>query len=615
MQDQHFLIGIFQFWQILQHIFAPLTCSRPTCADLFSGLSVSGWLPRLWGGAFTLFWHNLFHTWCNRINTGLFVAEWLPENGTLKIWDQTLLANILVQNTLPKRHFLLTGLFSAGWLPIHFRWYNSRAPFSFGHLTYRFWHLQSLIPGLFTAGWLPIQRGLRTGGILLACIYWIHCILLRCLSDLLPGLYTAGWLPNLGGLCAFTQTFDNYLIPGLFTVGWLPPFGIDTFAVHQFCNRLILVHPWRTVPGQQTEGWLPFLIYSLGDLVQRITYLWQPHTLSGLFTAGWLPILIACGGFATLWFSGLFTEGRLPFCPGGAGDSNNFARCINVFTAACSSSCTLAILPLLQQLRQVVFDTTFCTVTIETAPSRLPPFLYFNTNLFLIILSGLFHEYNWPIQYKDTEHLLAALALVFVGVWRHIFDSTFGVFGTTSDHIPGPKSRHHRKISRLALLCTGLLLLNMHNSACDGGEGCDRQPWAIAEADQQWLQQLTKPAAKPHGTRPSMCFGTPERPYAHPKVVKRSLLRATRRAQATGGAWYHGQYLQIQDFPPAPTEGSNNVLIPDSATAPSRAYQSGALSSPATSNSHLESGGTCCGSAGRTSSLGPPAAGRCGTSP
>ena len=549
MREPHFIIGIFQLWQILQHTF-PLTCSRLTCVDPFSGLSVSGWLPRLRGGAFTLIWHNHFNTWCNRINAGLLVAGWLPTNETLTTWDHTLWVNFLVQNILPKRLFLQTGHFPEGWLPILFRWYNSRAPFSFGH-TYSFWHLQSLTPGLFTAGWLPIQRGLRTGDSLLACIYWIHCTLLWYLCDLLPGLFTAGWLPNLGGSYNFIQTFDKNLIPGLFTVGWLPPFGIDIFTVQQFCNRLILFHPWRTISGPHTEGWLPFLIYSLGDLVQRITILWQPHTLSGLFTAGWLPIFIACGGFAALWFSGLFTEGWLPSCPGGAGDSNDFARCYNVFTAACSSSCTLATLPFLQPLRQAEFDTIYCTATIVTTPSSLPPFLYFNINIFLIILSGLFHVYNWPLQYQDTAHLLAALALVFVGVWRHIFDSTPGVFGTTSDHIPGPKSRHHRKISRLALLCTGLLLLNMHNSACDGGEGCDRQPWAIAEADQQWLQQLTTPAAKPHGTRPSMCFGTSERPNAHPKVVKRSLLRATRRAQATGGAWYHGQYLRTHDFPPA----------------------------------------------------------------
>ena len=66
-----------------------------------------------------------------------------------------------------------------------------------------------------------------------------------------------------------------------------------------------------------------------------------------------------------------------------------------------------------------------------------------------------------------------------------------------------------------------------------------------------WTDHLTSYAdVKQHGTQPPMrnrAQITPK-PKPHPKVVKRSLHRAQRRAQAQGMTWYRGRCMLPDDF-------------------------------------------------------------------
>jgi len=82
------------------------------------------------------------------------------------------------------------------------------------------------------------------------------------------------------------------------------------------------------------------------------------------------------------------------------------------------------------------------------------------------------------------------------------------------------------------------------------GEGCIPS-MGDAETSQSWTAILnTLPDVKQHGPRPPKCARAPMqlKPQKASQVVKRSLFRAQRRAEALGMTWYKGQCLTPKDF-------------------------------------------------------------------
>ena len=72
-----------------------------------------------------------------------------------------------------------------------------------------------------------------------------------------------------------------------------------------------------------------------------------------------------------------------------------------------------------------------------------------------------------------------------------------------------------------------------------------------AETSPDWTQILQSlPDVKQHGPQPEMCVSTPMALNLRQasKVVKRSLLRAQRRAECFGMTWYRGKCLTLADF-------------------------------------------------------------------
>ena len=115
----------------------------------------------------------------------------------------------------------------------------------------------------------------------------------------------------------------------------------------------------------------------------------------------------------------------------------------------------------------------------------------------------------------------------------------------------GPKSRRCVARQRLGWLLLALLgyylTLTMQHSR---GEGCGLAMKAteVPHPTHQFLEIGTKP----HGTRPPACESTPAGPataFGHmSQVTKRSLLRAYKRAQQQGMAWYRGQHYTVADL-------------------------------------------------------------------
>ena len=115
---------------------------------------------------------------------------------------------------------------------------------------------------------------------------------------------------------------------------------------------------------------------------------------------------------------------------------------------------------------------------------------------------------------------------------------------------PGPNSGRSRQqvFSRFFLFCL-LMLAMMNNNVWNGGEGYISEPCGDVGANTQWTQMFLSQSAKPHGTRPSMCYGTTMDHGTHNKIAKRSLKRAIRRAHNYGSTWYQGRLMQLKDFP------------------------------------------------------------------
>lgn len=119
---------------------------------------------------------------------------------------------------------------------------------------------------------------------------------------------------------------------------------------------------------------------------------------------------------------------------------------------------------------------------------------------------------------------------------------------------PGPKSRRGLKISATAfsLGCSFSIALSwifyMDTFSGHRSEGCGLA-METTEAPPHWCSVLHNiQGAKPHGLQPQMCGGTPFRLGTASKVVKRSILRAHKRAIINGVAWYRGKAYTAEDF-------------------------------------------------------------------
>ena len=116
----------------------------------------------------------------------------------------------------------------------------------------------------------------------------------------------------------------------------------------------------------------------------------------------------------------------------------------------------------------------------------------------------------------------------------------------------GPTSRHSfarffQGLWFFRLTLNLLLLLQM--------QSCWGEGWSPAVGAPEVFFPVAKDTSqktKQHGEQPPMCFGTPAGPEtewrATPKVAKRSLMRAHRRALQTGSAWYRGRHYDLADF-------------------------------------------------------------------
>ena len=186
-------------------------------------------------------------------------------------------------------------------------------------------------------------------------------------------------------------------------------------------------------------------------------------------------------------------------------------------------------------------------------------------------------------------HLLANWALVLHKIFYWLFDlgptwwlfdrlqvtlpcnSVLPSWDHTPGRSPGPKSGRSRHCGfcnffTICLLATSLL----HQMVWNGGEGCISEPCGDAEADLQWTHGFYHHAAKLHGTKPTMCYGTQVCPGAYPKTVKRGYIRAIKRAQKLGCTWYKGRMMQLDEFPRALLDKMDPTGLPLESSTPSK---------------------------------------------
>ncbi|CAL1151582.1 unnamed protein product [Cladocopium goreaui] len=134
----------------------------------------------------------------------------------------------------------------------------------------------------------------------------------------------------------------------------------------------------------------------------------------------------------------------------------------------------------------------------------------------------------------------------------------------------GPKTiplRHTLAVSMMMVLEERLTKLANADTASDLFQACIQQnlitkektmpsegcipAMGNAETSPDWTQILQSlPDVKQHGPQPEMCVSTPMALNLRQasKVVKRSLLRAQRRAECFGMTWYRGKCLTLADF-------------------------------------------------------------------
>ena len=192
----------------------------------------------------------------------------------------------------------------------------------------------------------------------------------------------------------------------------------------------------------------------------------------------------------------------------------------------------------------------------------------------LAFLSGILAECDSTdyINFSITEvtrrlpHSCLLLALAFV-TFRYLFEWTFQHWaieysrptGTArfcvhsfagshrNSRKSGPKSR--RWHWHLSFLCSAVMFSYPFFPGADRGEGCTL---TMGGAEASWPSTFLPTAndAKLHGSQPPMRTSAQmePKPKPHPKVVKRSLHRAQRRAHAQGMTWYRGRCMTAQDF-------------------------------------------------------------------
>ena len=174
-----------------------------------------------------------------------------------------------------------------------------------------------------------------------------------------------------------------------------------------------------------------------------------------------------------------------------------------------------------------------------------------------LVANKIFGLCNWFLI-GGTILLLAKLALE---LWFHIHlaqhsihcdsdrdCSTQGAYKQQPNGESGPKSRHSTAWRHRIGLLSILLLGYLQQQRCRG-EGCD----FAMEVTQVPHHATTEHSdgTKQHGMQPTMCLGTPLGTAAFQQqnqVVKRSLLRAYKRALREGFSWYKGKHYGPEDF-------------------------------------------------------------------
>ena len=198
------------------------------------------------------------------------------------------------------------------------------------------------------------------------------------------------------------------------------------------------------------------------------------------------------------------------------------------------------------------------------------------------------HTYTHLHTHTHTPHLLTH-------TYTHTHCGTASRYYFDFGRKSGPKSR--RRLLAIIFLYTAI----MNNGYClkesDRGEGCTP---SMGSAEASWNPFLPPTFdAKPHGTQPTMrdCAQMSLKPKTHPKIVKRSLLRAHRRAAQTGMTWYRGKCMTPQDFahmglPPVAQDDrqprSNDVAQCHQHNAPKRRLLCAAWNGGGLSNHRLD---------------------------
>ena len=213
-----------------------------------------------------------------------------------------------------------------------------------------------------------------------------------------------------------------------------------------------------------------------------------------------------------------------------------------------------------------LFDKQFAFpgCVIKTAVFATDSLCSFGTRL-LNIDPVLLHS---PDSCPDMHHLASTISRIQYIIFRiHYIGTETGwhlpelltwntikiTWAPLTSGTPGPNSGHSGYLKRLHsrhILLASFALAVMDPIFQSGGEGCVFMPPEHTEAEPQWITQLTRSTAKHGGSKPKMCYGT-HQSHCTTQVVKRSLLRACRRAIRLGSAWYKGQCLQASDFPDA----------------------------------------------------------------
>ena len=197
----------------------------------------------------------------------------------------------------------------------------------------------------------------------------------------------------------------------------------------------------------------------------------------------------------------------------------------------------------------VIFSIFSVFYSIYGATKRL--FHFYWTSLLLAQRTALeWSKVRWSLAQWLCDLLFQFFWHTVTGGLRWFFSSAPGIqtLWRNFDRRSGPKSRrwHWFCIFGCAALLYSLLIF----SSANRGEGCTL---TMEGAEASRIPTLLSPPetdAKPHGTQPTMRAGAPMalKPKPHPKVVKRSLHRAQRRAQAHGMTWYRGQCMTPNDF-------------------------------------------------------------------